>query len=94
MLVMMLSMMRPMDEDNLVFIGRASTILLPPMVSNMTFHVTNSMPHLLQMKGLFRGLPQEDTNCHIKNFAEVCQFFNIDNIFQESISLRLYSNYF
>lgn len=42
------------------------------------------------MKGLFGGLSNNDANWQIRNFVEICQLFNITNISQESIRMRLF----
>ncbi|XP_059306513.1 uncharacterized protein LOC132057955 [Lycium ferocissimum] len=50
----------------------AVAIQPPPLIGNSSFHVTNTMPHLLNTKGLFAGLPKDDPNRHLKNFLRVC----------------------
>lgn len=44
---------------------------------------------LLQIKGLYRRLAQEDPYDHIQNFVDVCGPFSFKNISQDSFSLWL-----
>lgn len=78
------------EDDDPVMPEVVGSIRLPATVENAVFHVTSMMLHLLQMKGLFGGQPSEDVNRHMKNFLEICQPFNITNISQKSIRLRLF----
>lgn len=77
-------------ENESVVHGVASVIRLPLMVENSIFHLTRTMLHLIQMKGLFEGLALKDANCHMRNFAEILQPFNITKISQKSVRLRLF----
>ena len=56
------------DDDHLGDTGRASAIRLLPMVGNTKFHVTSTMLHLLQMKGMFGGQSYEVLNMYLNNF--------------------------
>lgn len=72
-------------DDDPIKIGVAGAIRLPSMVRNAVFQVTNPMPHLLQMNGLFGGQVVEDANQHLHNFVDVCIPIKMWNISQESI---------
>lgn len=60
------------------------------MEGNAVFHMISMMLHLLRMNGMFGGQPTEDAYLHLKNFIEACDLFEIANISQESIWLRLF----
>lgn len=60
-----------------------------PAVWNTNFHMKSSMLQLLKIKVLLRGQSHEISHIHLNIFANVCNFFNIANITQESIHMVL-----
>lgn len=78
------------DDEYLDCVGLASANRLSPTVDNVVYHVTRIILHLLQMRGLYDGQPDEDANVHLKNFTKVYNPFNIANITPKSIHLRLF----
>lgn len=46
--------------------GIIEAIILVQIVSNMVFHVTSTMLHILQMKSLLGGLARKDRDENIK----------------------------
>lgn len=66
-------------------------IRLPQTEGNVVFHITRAMLQLLQIKGFYRGQPNEDPHDYISNFLYVCSPSIFKNIFQESIRLMLFS---
>lgn len=72
------------DISNLYYVsvdqlGIADIIWLPPTVGNTMFHMTSMMFQPLQMKGLSKGLSDEDPYDYIWNFMDVCGPFLINN---------------
>ncbi|KAK4729759.1 hypothetical protein R3W88_022747 [Solanum pinnatisectum] len=54
------------------------------------FEVTSTTLHLLQMRGIYGGLDQNNPYEHVRNFTEVCSPFTFKNVSQESIWLRVF----
>lgn len=55
-----------------ILLGYVGSIRWPPSVGNLVFHVSSTMLQLLQIKGLFDGLPYEYYHDHIRNFVDIC----------------------
>ena len=76
------------DDINSVYnpshAGEMGAICLPQDYGNVTFEVTSTTLHLLQMRGLYGGLDHEDPHEHVRNFIEVCSPFSFKNVSQES----------
>lgn len=72
---------------------KTSAIRMPPTKGGVFFHMTSVMLYLLQMKGLFGGQAHKDKNIHLKNFIDVCNPFDIAQIPQVPIRLRLFLFY-
>ncbi|XP_059295631.1 uncharacterized protein LOC132048969 [Lycium ferocissimum] len=79
------------DDGMVEEAGYAAAIRPPPVQGNASFHVNNTMLHLLNTKGLFRGLPIDDFNRNLKNFLGVCTTNMHPTISSEMVKLRLFS---
>lgn len=59
-------------------------ICLPQDGGNDTFEVTGTTFHLLQMRGVYRGLDNEYPHEILRNFTVVCDPFSLKDVSQES----------
>lgn len=63
---------------------------IPPLAPGAKFSITSTMIQLLNLKGLFGGLPGDDPNMHLVNFITICKSFNNSGVRQNVIRLRLF----
>jgi hypothetical protein len=63
-----------------------SCIVLPP--TNATYF--DLKPHVIQLLPSFHGLDLENPYNHVKKFKDICAIFKFQNIFEESVHLRLF----
>ena len=49
------------------------TLLLPPLPQSHIFGVTSSLMQMITARGLFSGLPYEDSHAHIAKLRSVCK---------------------
>ena len=78
------------DEDNLDGDGATGAIILPPLAPGVKFNITSTMIQLLNLKGLFGGLPGDDPNLHLVNFISICKSFDNPGVRQNVIHLILF----
>lgn len=78
------------DNEETLEHSAAEAIPVPPIVGNVVFYVTSTMMHLPSMNGLFGGKVSDDVDHHIQNFIKVFRPLKMNNIFQESLRLRLF----
>lgn len=72
----------------MIEIGAIVPPLLPPRIE---FNITNAMLQLLNLKGVFTGLPTTTTmNLHLMNFLEIHTSNNLSNMSQDAIILCLF----
>ena len=57
--------------DNIV--DSDGPLVLPPLPTGHTFVVTSSLIQMLTARGLFSGLPSEDSHAHIVKIRVVCK---------------------
>ena len=48
------------------------------------------MIQLLNLKGLFGGIPGDDPNLHLVNFVTICKSFDNPGVGQNTVRLRLF----
>lgn len=46
-------------------------IIIPTLPPNVKFDITSVVNQLLNLKGVFVGLPTDDTNMHLTNFIGI-----------------------
>ncbi|KAF3680813.1 50S ribosomal protein L22, chloroplastic [Capsicum annuum] len=63
-------------------------IIPPPLAPGAKFNITSTMIQLLNLKGLFGGLPGDDPNLHLVTFVTICKSFNNPKVGQNAIQLR------
>ena len=81
----------PKEEDVAYFEPVETGAIIPPeLPQGAKFDITSAMIHLLNLKGVFAGLPTNDTNMHVMNFVGVCTSYNLPGVDQEAICLRLF----
>ena len=78
------------NDDGLDGAGAMGAIITPPLAPGAKFNVTSTMIQLLNLKGLFGGLPGDDLNLHLVNFVTICKSFDNPGVGQNSIQLRLF----
>jgi len=82
------------DDINSVYnptqVGEMGAIFIPQAEGKAIYEVTSTTLHLLQIRGLYRGLDHEDLYEHVRNFTEVCSPFSFKNVSQQSIRLWLF----
>lgn len=52
-------------------------------------YIRSDMIKLLNLKGLFAGLPIDDKNIHIVNFCGICTSYNLPGVSQDTLRLKL-----
>ncbi|PHT44993.1 hypothetical protein CQW23_14151 [Capsicum baccatum] len=78
------------DDDDLDGDGATGAIIPPSLAPGAKFNITSTMIQLLQLKGLFGGLVDDDPNMHLINFISTCKSFDNPGIGQNAIRLRLF----
>jgi hypothetical protein len=63
-----------------------SCIMLPP--TNATHF--DLKPHVIQLLPSFHGLDNENPYGHVKKFKDMCAIFKFQNLYEESVHLRLF----
>lgn len=54
------------------------------------FDITNAMIQLLNLKGVFAGLPNDDINVYLINFIGICSSHTITWVDKEDLRLRFF----
>ncbi|PHT97467.1 50S ribosomal protein L22, chloroplastic [Capsicum chinense] len=72
--------------------GTTGEIIPPPLAPGAKFNITSTMIQLLNLKGLFGGLPGDDPNLYLVTFVTICKSFNNPKVGQNAIQLR-YAKY-
>ena len=60
-------------EEDLSYLEPVETgVIIPPELPEGTkFDITSAIIHLLNLKGVFLGLPTDDTNMHVMSFMGI-----------------------
>ncbi|PHT40482.1 hypothetical protein CQW23_19336 [Capsicum baccatum] len=64
------------NDDDLDGAGATRAIIPPPLAPRAKFNFTSTMIQLLQLKGLFGGLGDDDPNMYLINFISTCKAFD------------------
>ncbi|KAF3659204.1 hypothetical protein FXO38_12802 [Capsicum annuum] len=64
------------DDDDMDEAGATSVIIPPPLAPGEKFNIISTMIQLLNLKGLFGGVLEDDPNLHLVNFLTICNSFD------------------
>lgn len=65
-------------------------IRIPLDDENLGFHVTITILHMIQMKGVSDSLVHDVPHKHMQKFVDMCSPFSFEESAQESMRLRLF----
>lgn len=65
-------------------IGAIIPVELPP---DTKLDITNAIIKLLNLKGVFTGLPTTDANMYVMNLVGICNSYNLPRVSQKAIKV-------
>ena len=65
------------DDDDVINKAGATGGIIPPLLApGEKLNIMSTMIQLLNLNGLFGGLPGDDPNLHLVNFVTICKSFS------------------
>lgn len=78
------------NDDGMDGACGTGAIIPSPLAPGAKLNITSTMIQLLNLKGLFGGLPGDDPNLYLVNYVTICKSFDNTGVVQNAIRLSLF----